>query len=59
MALIVQKYLEEKGVEIITSDGVKSFEGNGDSAVTKIITGKRPLLADIVILSIGSGPILN
>ncbi|GAB62088.1 MAG: dehydrogenase [Candidatus Jettenia sp.] len=56
MALIVQKYLEEKGVGIITSDGVKSFEGNGDSAVTKVITGKRQLLADMVILSIGIRP---
>lgn len=56
MALIVQKYLEEKGVGVITSDGVKSFEGNGDSAVTKVITGKRQLLADMVILSIGIRP---
>ncbi|TLD42674.1 MAG: NADH dehydrogenase [Candidatus Jettenia ecosi] len=56
MALIVQKYLEEKGVRIITSDGVKSFEENGDSAVTKVITGKRQLLADMVILSIGIRP---
>lgn len=26
MALLVQKHAMEKGVEVITSDGVKSFE---------------------------------
>ena len=29
MALLVQHHLTEKGVGVITSDGVKSFEGNG------------------------------
>ncbi len=56
MALIVQKHIMEKGVEVITSDGVKSFEGNSSNSVTKVITGKRQLPADIVILSIGIRP---
>ncbi|MCF6154769.1 MAG: dehydrogenase [Candidatus Brocadia sp.] len=56
MASIVQKYLMEKGIEIITSDGVKSFEGNDGNNVTKVITGKRQLPADMVILSIGIKP---
>lgn len=56
MALLVQKHLVEKDVEVITSDGVKSFEGNNSSAVTKVITGKRQLPADMVILSIGIKP---
>lgn len=55
MASIVQKYLMGKGIEIITSDGVKSFEGN-DNAVIKVITDKRQLPADMVILSIGIKP---
>lgn len=56
MALIVQKHAMEKGVGVITSDGVKSFEGNGDGTVAKVITGKRQLPADMVILSIGIKP---
>lgn len=56
MALLVQNYLAEKGVEIITSDGVKSFEGNEGNQVAKVITGKRQLPADMVILSIGIKP---
>ncbi|GAN32023.1 MAG: dehydrogenase [Candidatus Brocadia sp. AMX2] len=55
MASIVQKYLMGKGIEIITSDGVKSFEGN-DNTVIKVITDKRQLPADMVILSIGIKP---
>ncbi len=55
MSMIVQNYLAGKGVEIITSDGVKSFEGDGNT-VTKVITGKRQLPADMVILSIGIRP---
>ncbi len=56
MALLVQKYVMENGVEVVTSDGVKSFEGNSSGAVTTVITGKRQLPADMVILSIGIKP---
>ncbi|MBI2556080.1 MAG: FAD-dependent oxidoreductase, partial [Planctomycetes bacterium] len=56
MALLVQNHLTEKGVEVITSDGVKSFDGNGGSYVTRVITGKRQLPANMVILSIGIKP---
>lgn len=56
MALLVQKHLIAKGVEVITSDGVKSFEGNANNTVSKVITAKRQLQADMVILSIGIRP---
>ncbi len=56
MALLVQKHVMEKGVEVIASDGVKSFEGNSSGAVVTVITGKRQLPADMVILSIGIKP---
>ncbi|TVL99188.1 MAG: dehydrogenase [Candidatus Brocadia sp. WS118] len=59
MALLVQKHVMEKGVEVITSDGVKSFEGNTSGAVTTVITGKRQLPADMVVLSIGIKPNTN
>ncbi len=56
MALIVQNYLAKQGVEVVTSDGVTSFEGNGDNRVAKVVTGKRQLPADMVILSLGIKP---
>ncbi len=56
MAQLVQKHVMEKGVEVITSDGVKSFEGNSSGAVTTVITDKRHLPADMVILSVGIKP---
>ncbi|MDE1889942.1 MAG: FAD-dependent oxidoreductase, partial [Planctomycetota bacterium] len=56
MAMLVQNHLTEKSVEIVTSDGVKSFEGNEGNCVTKVITGKRQLPADMVVLSIGIKP---
>lgn len=56
MARLVQSHLTEKGVEVITSDGVKSFEGNRENYVTGVNTGKRQLPADMVILSVGVSP---
>lgn len=56
MAMLVQEHIIEKGIEVITSDGAKSFEGNSIGTVTKVITGKRELPADMVILSIGIKP---
>ncbi len=56
MSMLVQNHLTEKGVEVITSDGVKSFEGNEGNCVTKVITDKRQLPADMVVLSIGIKP---
>ncbi|MGQ3684190.1 MAG: FAD-dependent oxidoreductase [Candidatus Loosdrechtia sp.] len=56
MALLVQNHLKEKGVEVITSEGVSSFEGDHNNCVTKVVTGKRQLPADMVILSVGVKP---
>ncbi len=56
MATLVQNHVMEKGVEVITSDGVKSFEGNNTGTISKVITGKRQLPADMVILSVGIKP---
>lgn len=56
MALLVEKYVKENGIEVITSDGVKSFVGDGGNNVIQVITGKRQLPADMVLLSIGIRP---
>jgi len=56
MAQLVQNHLTEKGVEVITSDGVKAFEGDRENYVARVITGKRQLPANMVILSVGVKP---
>ncbi|MCR4330777.1 MAG: hypothetical protein NUV49_02765 [Patescibacteria group bacterium] len=52
MALPVWKHVTEKGVEVITSNGGKSFKENDDGTVAKVIMGKRPLSADMVVVPI-------
>lgn len=55
MAKIVADHLQDKGVEVITNDGVAEF--NGDKQVNKVITNNgREVAADCVLLSIGVKP---
>lgn len=56
IALLVERHLREKGVNISTSDGVESFEGKRDGKVYIVNTGKRKISADLVVLSIGVRP---
>lgn len=54
IALYAQKHMEEKGVTILT--GEKALEIKGQDKVEKIITDKRELEADMVIMSVGVKP---
>jgi NADPH-dependent 2,4-dienoyl-CoA reductase/sulfur reductase-like enzyme/rhodanese-related sulfurtransferase len=56
MADIVEKHLREKGVEVFLSDGVKGFESDDGERVARVVTAKRAIPADIVLLSIGVRP---
>ncbi|KHF41161.1 CoA-disulfide reductase [Halalkalibacter okhensis] len=53
MASIIHTHLEEKGVNLVLSDGVESFESEGKIVVTN--NGKR-METDLIILSIGVRP---
>ncbi|AHM57834.1 coenzyme A disulfide reductase Cdr (plasmid) [Peptoclostridium acidaminophilum DSM 3953] len=53
MASIIHGHIEDKGVELILSDGVKSFEDNGKRVILQ--SGKE-LKTDMIILSIGIKP---
>jgi NADPH-dependent 2,4-dienoyl-CoA reductase/sulfur reductase-like enzyme/rhodanese-related sulfurtransferase len=54
IALHVENYLREQGINIYTGERVTGF--NGDGRITAITTDKRVLDADFAILSIGVRP---
>lgn len=55
MAVIVQNELISKKIEIILSDGVKSFTEKGGKTQVELNSGKT-ITADIVVLAIGVKP---
>ena len=54
IAQMVQHHLKEKEVSLYTGERVERIEG--DTRVTKVITGKRSLEADMVIMAVGVRP---
>jgi len=55
MARLVEEHLKEQGVELILSDGVREFTGDGK--VEKIYTDSgKEIFSDLVLLSIGVRP---
>lgn len=50
----VAKYARENGIQILTGETVQSFAGG--SAVREVITDKRSIPADLVVLAIGVRP---
>ncbi|MDR3566035.1 MAG: FAD-dependent oxidoreductase [Negativicutes bacterium] len=50
----VAKYLAGKGVTVLTGEKVERF--NGDNDVQEVVTDKRIIPADLVILSVGVRP---
>jgi NADPH-dependent 2,4-dienoyl-CoA reductase/sulfur reductase-like enzyme/rhodanese-related sulfurtransferase len=55
IALLAQAHMKDKGVNIITSEKVLGFEGNGEF-VSKVKSTAGDFEADIVVLSIGVRP---
>ena len=55
MAAIVEKHLRDKGVELITRNGVAAFS-ESEHGLDVVLDDQRTLQADIVILSIGVKP---
>lgn len=53
-AAAVAKYAIKEGINIITQEKVMQFKG--DSAVKEVVTDKRTIPADLVILAIGVKP---
>jgi len=56
MGLIVGRYLESEGINLLTSERVTRFGGDENGDVKKVVTDKKELEADMVLLSIGMRP---
>lgn len=54
-ARILRQYLEKKGVEIFTSEGIEALKGEAGK-VTHVQTATRVLAADAVLMSLGVRP---
>lgn len=54
VAASVANYAERKGIKILTGEKVVRFSGNGQ--VSEVVTDKRTIPADLVILAIGVKP---
>ncbi len=55
VANILRLYLEKKGIQILTSEGIKAIKGK-DGKVTRVQTENRDVEADAVIMSLGVRP---
>lgn len=53
MAAIIHDHLQDKGINLILSDGVKSFENNGAKVITQ---NGVEIETDMILLSIGVRP---
>jgi NADPH-dependent 2,4-dienoyl-CoA reductase/sulfur reductase-like enzyme/rhodanese-related sulfurtransferase len=56
IALLAQRHMVEKGVKMITGEGVESIEGDDEGRAAFVKTSNNRLPADIVIMSIGVRP---
>ncbi len=52
---VLRQYLEKKGVQIFTSEGIKALKGSG-GRVTHVQTVAREVEADAVLMSLGIRP---
>ncbi len=53
---LVRKHLEEQGVALEMEDRVTRFEGDSQGRVRRVITGKKIIEADLVVMGIGVRP---
>src|SRR4030042_1414120 len=55
LASVLRQYLEQKGIRILTSEGIKGLKG-GSGRVTHVMTASREMEADAVLMSLGVRP---
>ena len=56
MAEMLKRHLEENGVKVFTGEGAQEIAGDGSGTVTKVVTPKRELLCQLVIMAAGVRP---
>ncbi len=52
----LQKILHDSGAKVFTGETVEEFQGDKKGAVKKVITDKREIEADLVIIAVGVRP---
>ncbi len=55
-ASMVEKHLRDKGVQVCTSEAATRLEGDDTGRVCRVVTPKRTLEAEIVIMAVGVRP---
>ncbi|MBN1581779.1 MAG: FAD-dependent oxidoreductase [Anaerolineae bacterium] len=56
MALLVEKHMKQRGVQVMTSARVERFEGDDEGQVTHVVTTSGTFEAPLALLSIGLRP---
>jgi len=56
IASMVTQHLRENGVSVYTGEAARKFEGDDSGRVTRVVTDKRKLEADLVIMAAGVRP---
>lgn len=56
IALLVQNYIKEKGVQVLEEDEVRKFEADADGNVANVVTKKQTVPAEFVLLATSIRP---
>lgn len=56
MGRMVHEIMEEMGIEVHTAETVQAFEAGPDGSVAAVVTDRRTLRTDLVVLGIGVRP---
>ncbi len=56
LASMVEHHLKENGVTVYTQETARKFEGDDQGKVCKVITDKREIETDLVIMAVGVRP---
>lgn len=56
MGELVAEAMRKMGIEVLTEESVTAFEMNGQGHVSGVVTDRRTLPADIVVLGLGTRP---
>jgi NADPH-dependent 2,4-dienoyl-CoA reductase/sulfur reductase-like enzyme/rhodanese-related sulfurtransferase len=56
MAAMAEHHLREKGVEVLTGESILRIEGDAEGRVRSVVTDRRSLPAELVIIAAGARP---
>ncbi len=56
IALMVKGHMEQHGIQVLTNEAVQKIEGDENGHVKKVITNKRAIETDLVIMATGVRP---